>query len=34
MANCIIAAESLKGKLASFEEKLLKIEGIKSYWQG
>ena len=32
MANCIIAAESLKGKLASFEEKLLKIEGIKSYW--
>lgn len=32
MADCIIVAESLKGKLASFDEKLLKIKGVKSYW--
>ena len=32
MADCIIAAESLKGKLASFDAGLLKIKGVKSYW--
>ncbi|OGG19812.1 hypothetical protein A3D03_00950 [Candidatus Gottesmanbacteria bacterium RIFCSPHIGHO2_02_FULL_40_13] len=32
MADCIIASESLKGKLASFDEDLLKTEEVKSYW--
>lgn len=32
MADCIIAIESLKGKLASFDDKLLKIPGVNSYW--
>lgn len=32
MADCIIAAESLKGKLASFDEDLLKIPWVKKYW--
>ncbi|MBI4991546.1 type II toxin-antitoxin system VapC family toxin [Candidatus Gottesmanbacteria bacterium] len=32
MADCIIAAESLKGRLASFDEKLLKTPGVKGYW--
>lgn len=32
MADCIIASESLKGKLASFDSDLLKIKGVKSYW--
>lgn len=32
MADCIIVAESLKGKLASFDEKLLKVEGVSGYW--
>lgn len=31
MADCIIAAGSLKGQLASFDEKLLTIKGVKSY---
>lgn len=32
MADCIIVTESMKGKLASFDEKLLKVEGVKKYW--
>ena len=32
MADCIIAANSLKGQLASFDENLLKAEGVKNYW--
>lgn len=32
MADCIIAAYSLGNKLASFDEKLLKIPGVKGYW--
>lgn len=32
MADCIIASESLKGKLASFDKDLLKIKEVKSYW--
>ena len=33
MADCIIAAYSLKGKLASFDRELLQIEGIKGFWE-
>lgn len=33
MADCIIASESMNGKLASFDEKLLKIKSIKKYWE-
>ena len=32
MADCIIAAYSLKGYLASFDKKLLQIEGVKGYF--
>ncbi|OIO13072.1 hypothetical protein COV53_05210 [Candidatus Gottesmanbacteria bacterium CG11_big_fil_rev_8_21_14_0_20_37_11] len=32
MADCCICACSLDGKLASFDEGLLKAPGIKSYW--
>ena len=32
MADCIIATERLKGKLASFDERLLKTPGVKKYW--
>lgn len=32
MADCIIASESLKGKLASFDQRLLKTPGVKKYW--
>ncbi|OGG19080.1 hypothetical protein A3D78_04345 [Candidatus Gottesmanbacteria bacterium RIFCSPHIGHO2_02_FULL_39_14] len=32
MADCLIVAQSLKGKLASFDEKLLKIKGVKPFW--
>lgn len=32
MADCLIAANSLKGKLASFDKKLLLIKGVRSYW--
>lgn len=32
MADCIIAAHAFSGKLASFDKKLLGIEGLKSYW--
>lgn len=33
MADCIIAAESLKGSLASFDKDLLKVEGINPFWK-
>lgn len=33
MADCLIAAHSLKGKLASFDRELLKIPEIKPYWK-
>lgn len=33
MADCIIAAESLKGLLASFDKDLLKVENIKPFWK-
>lgn len=32
MADCLIAANSLKGKLASFDKKLLGVRGVKKYW--
>ncbi len=32
MADCLIAATSLKGKLASFDKKLLTTKGVKKYW--
>jgi len=32
MADCLIAAHSLKGKLASFDKKLLSMEGVIEYW--
>lgn len=32
MADCLIAAHSFKGKLASFDENLLKVENITPYW--
>lgn len=33
MADCIIASYSLKGKLASFDKKLLKVRGVRGYWK-
>ena len=33
MADCIIAAYSMKGSLASFDSKLLEISGINPFWQ-
>jgi predicted nucleic-acid-binding protein len=33
MADCIIAVESLKGQLASFDRNLLKIENVKPFWK-
>lgn len=33
MADCIIASESLKGKLASFDRQMLNIPGVAKYWQ-
>ena len=33
MADCIIAAHALKGKLASFDKELLRIEGIQMFWK-
>ncbi len=33
MADCIIAAYSLNGQLASFDKELLKIEGVTQHWQ-
>lgn len=33
MADCIIAAYSLKGTLASFDRELLQVESVKSFWR-
>ena len=33
MADCIIAASSLKGKLASFDKELLGVKEINSFWK-
>ena len=33
MADCIVAAYSLKGTLASFDKELLKVEEIKPLWK-
>ncbi|MGH7204172.1 MAG: PIN domain-containing protein [Candidatus Levyibacteriota bacterium] len=33
MADCIIAAHSLKGKLASFDKELLVLDGVTSVWK-
>ncbi len=33
MADCIIAAYSMKGSLASFDKNLLGIAGINPFWQ-
>ena len=33
MADCIIAAYSLKGSLASFDSNLLEISGINPFWK-
>lgn len=32
MADCLIAAHSLNGKLASFDKKLLSVKGVRKYW--
>lgn len=32
MADCVIAAESLKGELASFDKDLLQIAKVKPFW--
>lgn len=33
MADCIIAAYSLKGSLASFDKELLNIKGVNPFWK-
>jgi len=33
MADCIIAATSLKGELASFDKELLSVEEVKPFWK-
>lgn len=33
MADSIIAAYSLKGKLASFDKELLQIKGVSAFWK-
>lgn len=33
MADCIIAAQSLNGRLASFDKDLLKAPKVKKYWK-
>lgn len=33
MADCIIATYSMKGSLASFDNELLKIDGINPFWK-
>ncbi len=33
MADCIIAAHSMKGFLASFDSNLLEVTGINSFWK-
>lgn len=33
MADCIIASYSLKGKIASFDKELLRIEEINPFWK-
>lgn len=32
MANCLIVSGSLKGKLASFDKKLLSVKSVNKYW--
>jgi hypothetical protein len=32
MADCLIIANSLKGKLASFDKQLLTVKDVKKYW--
>lgn len=32
MADCLIAAHSLRGKLASFDRQLLSVPEVKKYW--
>lgn len=33
MADCLIAARSIGGKLASFDKGLLRVKGVKKYWK-
>ena len=33
MADCIVAAYSMKGSLASFDSDLLEVTGIKPFWK-
>lgn len=33
MADCLIAAHSLKGKLASFDQELLRVENVNPFWK-
>lgn len=33
MADCIIAAQSLGGTLASFDKELLRVTGVQPYWK-
>lgn len=32
IADCLIVSHSLRGKLASFDEELLKVKEVKKYW--
>lgn len=32
MADCLIVAASLRGKLASFDREMLRVAGVKGYW--
>ena len=33
MADCIVAAYSMKGSLASFDRNLLEVTGVKPFWK-
>lgn len=33
MADCLIAAHSIKGSLASFDKDLLNLKGVHKYWR-
>lgn len=32
LTDCLVAVTAMNGKLASFDEKLLKAAGVKNYW--
>ena len=33
MADCIIVAQSIKGKLATFDKDMLAIKGVNGFWK-